>query len=135
VTAPVYDLWPADFGALSVVPPVTILRMQAARLAERTQGLVEAYTVSGQRNADFYYLFYLRAPALDNYSYLLLSVLHPIGLYPATLVAETTGETYTAATEEDFKEKLRSVLSSPEARRVVQSLLAQSQELAPARGP
>jgi hypothetical protein len=110
-------------------PPVAILRSQAALLASKTDGLVEAFVLSGKRNADLHYQFYLRAPALDNYAYLLLTVVHPVHLYPVTLIAETTGEEYRADSQEQFVEKLRAILSSPETVKVVESLLAQSQEL------
>ena len=69
------DLWPSPVGSPSSTPPVTILRSQAALLASKTDGLVEAFVISGKLGADLHYQFYLRAPALDNYAYLLLSVL------------------------------------------------------------
>ena len=125
------DLWPSHFGAPAVTPPVAILRSQAALLANKTDGLVEAFVVSGKRDADFHYQLYIRAPALDNYAFWLLTVLHPIQYYPATLIAETTDQKYEAKSQDQFIEHLRTILSSPETTRVVEALLAQSRELSP----
>ncbi len=123
------DLWPSHFGASTQMPPVAILRSQAALLATKTEGLVEAFVQSGKRGTDLHYQLYLRAPALDNYAYLLLTISHPVHLYPATLVAEATGEQYRADSQDQFVEKLGAILSSAETVKVVDSLLAQSREL------
>jgi hypothetical protein len=39
---PVRDLWPEDVTVTDVLPPVAIMRQQAALLGDKTQNLVQA---------------------------------------------------------------------------------------------
>jgi hypothetical protein len=126
--ATIPDLWPQDFGTSGPVPPVAILRGQAAALAERTKGLVTAEVRNWSEDPGrFCYAFELIAPALDDYRYRLFTIDHDINLYPVELRAPVIRpETYRAANPEEFAAVLKEVLSRDETLRVVRSLIAQS---------
>jgi len=83
------DLWPTDVTLPDVLSPATLLRYQAGQLRAKTRNLLEAEieTVPGENEVTIE--FYVVAPALDRYRYLLFSVRHrPDLVYPATIVAE-----------------------------------------------
>jgi hypothetical protein len=122
------DLWPPDFGVSGPLPPVAILRGQAAALHERTKGLVmgDVRNVS-ETPGRFLYAFDLVAPALDDYRYTLFVIDHDINLYPVELLARRIRpEPYRAATPEQFESVLKEVLARDETLGVVPSLIAQS---------
>src|SRR5208282_1331360 len=86
MTVKVDNLWPEDFGVPKQVPPVTILRTQAALLGQRTKNIVEAEVKTAVSAPDeFMHSFNLVAPALDFYTYRLFFVTHGLALYPVKL--------------------------------------------------
>ena len=76
------DLWPDDIEHTSVKAPVTILKEQGALLGRKTDNLVEGVVARDRRlftePGDFRYSFYLAAPALGDYRYRLLGILHSV---------------------------------------------------------
>lgn len=128
MSTPTLDLWPSQFKPAPMTTPVALLRSQAALLPNKTDSLVEAFVISRKQGNDLLHQFYLRAPILDNYSYLLLTLVHPLHIYPVTLVAETTGKSYTAASPEQFVQQVGDILSAPETVKVIESLIVQSQQ-------
>lgn len=93
------------------------------------------------RTADFQrflqHSFYLIAPALDFYKYPLFGVEHPAThWYPLTITippleARTSDEQVKkieVASEEEFLDKLKGILANQETIRVIQGLIAQSQQ-------
>jgi hypothetical protein len=126
------DLWPPEVGTTSVVPPLAILRRQAAILGERTQNLLEGQVDTLTEGDQFRQLFYIVAPSLS-YRYKLFEVRHGVSGYPVYYefprrVFPTFG-TAPAGLELDTPEKfadwLKDTLASDETRRVVGSLLSQ----------
>jgi hypothetical protein len=67
--------------------------------------------------------FAIVAPGLNNYSFLLFYVLHPITLYPATLVWQSAN--YTIPNQAGLTAKLKEILESGQTRQVIEALLAQ----------
>ena len=123
------NLWPKDFGAPEKIPPVTILRQQAAFLGQLTKNLVEAEvktTSSGGTEARFVHYFSLVAPALDFYTHCLFFITHDIGFYPLRFITENPHRERDIASEEELRRVLHEVLTSEETKKVVQSLLSQS---------
>jgi hypothetical protein len=120
------DLWPDDVGQQTDLdPPIVLLREQAEALPRRTKGLLTASVITKKVADEFVHVFMLEAPALDNYSYELFWVQHPVLLYPVKIVV---GEKeYAAADPDEFTKKLRSVLALPEVKRVLQSLRSQAE--------
>jgi hypothetical protein len=61
---------------------------------------------------------------LDSYKYELFKISHPIEMYPTRIDFNTVQ--YLANNREELMGDLKTVLSSDETRRIIQSLLAQS---------
>jgi hypothetical protein len=59
------NLWPADVGTSTIVPPLAILRRQAVALGERTQGLLEGQVETLTERGEFTQVFYVVAPSLS----------------------------------------------------------------------
>jgi hypothetical protein len=69
---------------------------------------------------------YVLVPALGAFRYKLLTITHKVQeLYPARVTGPGVNEEVQDA--EQFKEKVRETLSSPETLQIIQSLLAQSE--------
>jgi hypothetical protein len=117
------DLWP-EIEQSQVVPPVAILREQAAALGRKTNYLLEGRVRTWIDGTRFVHTFSIVAPSLDDYSYELFSIEHGADQYPVTrrganrLASEIN-------TGKDLMEYVRSVLNSDETKKVVGSLLAQ----------
>jgi len=130
------DLWP-DIEQSNVVPPLAILREQAAALGAKTghllEGRVQTRTDEG---GNFVHSFYVVAPTLDNYTYRLFSISHGADPYPITLPNTTAksplprspllkGAPIKLTSEGDLINYIREVLNSEKTKRIVGSLLAQ----------
>ncbi|MBC8042593.1 MAG: hypothetical protein IAF08_04030 [Rhizobacter sp.] len=135
------NLWPKDIVDTSdLVTPVSILKEQASLLGEQTQNLVEAKVeTSSITNGQLMHVFYLVAPALDNYKYRLFTIYHGVELYPLDLVDpeekiffDPSDHTVIAQTsrpvksQEELLERLRHIFSSPQTKKVINALIAQS---------
>ncbi len=116
------DLWPANIADSRLTTPVAILKEQAALLGEKTKQLVKGEVSTQTTGNLFVHHFYLVAPTL-NYKYELFTASHVINFYPLTL--RQTSQNTTIMNEEDFKEKLKEILSSQHTLNVVHSILAQ----------
>lgn len=144
------NLWPDDFGTSVVTPPITILREQAEYLGKQTKGMVDGrvltakvddstpHWTSAESDAEdllfrnpkedaeaLWHRFYLEVPALDNYRYLLLTVVHPIALYPLRLYDNATDKTYKCADENEFVQRLRDILTAEKTKKIITAILAQ----------
>ena len=123
---PIPDLWP-DIEQSQVVPPVAILREQAALLGKKTNHLLEGRVVSTNTGyGGFVHSFYIVAPTLDDYEYKLFQIEHGVNLYPV----DTNGEPpryskAVLASEQDLLDYIRRILNSDDTKRVIGSLLAQ----------
>jgi len=72
------------------------------------------------------YSFYVKAPALDNYRFLLLTVLHGHKYYPSVLSYMITNESVRADSKDDFLHWLGEFLSRQETVSLIQSLREQA---------
>ena len=136
------DLWP-EIEQSTVVPPVAILREQAAALGNKTSHLLEGRVDSRTDGAgNFIHSFYVVAPTLDNYTYNLFSISHGADAYPVTVSRpqrmgpdkhiirlgpdnRPLPETLIINSEKELLDYLREVLNSDKTKRIVGSLLAQ----------
>jgi hypothetical protein len=116
------DLWPANIGDSKLTTPVAVLKEQAALLGEKTKQLVKGEVATQTTGNLFVHHFYIVAPTL-NYKYELFTLSHVINFYPLTL--RQASQNLTIMNEEDFKEKLKEILSSQHTLNVVHSILAQ----------
>lgn len=134
------DFWPNDLAVSTVLTPIAILKEQAALLTEKTNGLIvgdvesrrpSPYNVHEYARAcsddGLVHIFRLIVPALDDYCYELLSIIHPVQLYPLELRYSPTDTNWTVTSEEEFVEVLKNVLSCEATLNVIRSLVAQAQ--------
>ena len=131
------NLWP-DIESETVLTPVAILREQADLLGQKTKNVVTARVAGGRIMPGpslihippgFAYTLSLVAPALDNYAYDILRVRHGMQIYPVEVSDLVRNTHLQAATEEEFLVALGELLGSPEVKKVIQVLLAQSDAL------
>jgi hypothetical protein len=131
------SLWPDEISVIKEVPPVSILREQAALLGEKTRNLVTAEVDSGTVNEytpiirdripSFRDTFYLVAPALDNYRFELFRVTRQVDqLYPIEIYSSALGIDEGIVSENELLEKLADIFSHPKTINIVQSMLIQS---------
>jgi hypothetical protein len=121
------DLWGNLDVNISMQVPLTILKEQAAFLANRTSGLLEGNIEvetadDGQMQLDFW----LIAPALSYYKTLLLRVKHPAAIYPLAIARAGEWNWKQSNTEQEFTSNLEKILQSPETQKIVRALVAQS---------
>jgi hypothetical protein len=116
------DLWPDNIADSKLTTPITILKEQGALLGEKTKQLVTAEVVTQTTGNLFVHSFYLMAPTL-NYRYELFRASHGINFYP--LNVDYASQQSTTRNEEEFKAKLKEILSSQHTLNVVHSILAQ----------
>src|SRR6266481_6542435 len=88
------DLWP-DFQAPEAInSPVFLLKEQAAKLQQKTKGLVLAgLRPASAPDGSFWVGFDLYSPALGEYTYRLFEVTYPPKLVPITVAYDGQSET------------------------------------------
>jgi hypothetical protein len=125
------DLWGEIPSHETIRTPYTILKEQASLLTQKTNGLLigevsrdQKYNVSKQREIQVTLL--IKAPSLNNYTYWVLEVEHPIQLYPLSVQdLAGTNPLLDCSSEEEFEQALGNILSSQEIKRVISALLAE----------
>jgi hypothetical protein len=122
------DLWPANFGSDVELTPAAILKVQAAKLAERTNGMVVGEVKTRVEGETVFTNFNLVAPALNNYRYKLFYIAHDFSDYPLNLTWPSEGEPIKVTTSEEFLVKLGEFLHSERTARIINSLIQHSQE-------
>lgn len=140
------DLWGELPNLESIRLPLVILREQAAKLANRTNRVVQgevvvestssfaerAYTRRGDSepfNIDSSARMDLVVPALNDYRYTLLRMLFlAADPYPVILIrSKGTPESVVCHDESEFRSALKEILTAPETMTVVAALLKQAQ--------
>jgi hypothetical protein len=143
------DLWPSEIKPFANVRvPVSILKEQASMLGYKTGNIVLAEVkqkiidreFEEEYSESFIYNFYLVAPALEGYRYKLFFIRYDIALYPLRIYmdedilneilsdeSDTIKSSYVVVeSEEDFLEYLRKIFGSKKTKRVINSLIAQT---------
>src|SRR5262245_9187832 len=126
---PATDLWP-DFQAPETInSPVFLLKEQAAKLQQKTNGLVLAgLRPASTPDGSFWVGFDLYSPALGEYTYRLFQVTYPPEFFPVTLDAGD-GAPRLAQNLTEFEHFLESLLRSPRTKQVVEAIMAQATAL------
>jgi hypothetical protein len=122
------NLWPADLGTgggNDGNPPVALLLEQAEELTKQTNNLLQGRVVSSRDRDTFVHQFFIVAPALENYSYRLLSISHPIENYPLGFGFDAISTNYHCANEPDYTAVLKDALAHERTRKIINALLAQ----------
>ncbi len=119
------DLWPDLNGEPDVKSPLLILREQAAKLGAKTSNIIEAEVTANPSEDEFLQVrLILKAPALNGYEYVLLSVNQSSESYPAYLNEGYGPEE--VKNEQEFKTSLEKLFKSDRTVRIINSLIAQS---------
>ena len=126
------DLWPRDFTAIVDDPaPVVLLKQQARLLSGKTGGSVEGIVRESTVEGTFYASLYCQSPFLGDYSYKVLHIALPVTCDPASpfplTVNDSCEPSETVVTDmEEFREWLKSVLSSEKVGAIVGNLIKYS---------
>lgn len=125
------DLLPDDFGTETLTPPIVVLREQAEHLTRRLGGLVIAKVVTTRHPGDpsvLLHRFMVEVPSLDDYTFALFSVIHPLTLYPLDIQAQSSNGLHYSniSSPAGFESALRDVFSSSEFKRIIAALKAQA---------
>jgi hypothetical protein len=116
------DLWPSNIADSNLVPPISILKEQAALLGEKTRELVKGEVVTQTTGNLFIHSFNLVAPTLS-YRYELFQVTHVVNFYPLTI--RHLNNVIQAKSEAEFKDKLKEIFSAQHTLNTIHSILAQ----------
>lgn len=134
------DLWP-DLNPLVVLTPAAMLKVQAAALSRKTNGLLQGLVETRSYNGEIYHQLFVVVPALENYRYTLLTVHHSPNLYPVFVDESPMDEPSKAppdsllgrfkkstslADQDAFHLWLGGALSHEKTKRVLENLLAQA---------
>ena len=122
----VNNLWGDLSEVERVVTPKEILLEQANVLTQATKGVLVGQVSNNNKSDGFSYDLEVCVPALNNYTYTILTVQHQIELYPLRIITNGGGRYMNCASEEEFTSALMNVLSSKEVKRVLSSLLSQA---------
>jgi hypothetical protein len=124
------DFWPDFQTPETVNSPVYLLKEQAAKLLQKTKGLVLAgLRPASTADGSFWVGFDLSSPALGEYTYRLFEVTYPPQFKPITLTSADGTETVQSL--EKFKGALESVLRSSRTKQVIEAIMAQATALGP----
>ena len=120
------NLWGESFKPEPIRTPSIILREQASLVGKLTEYMLDA-NVDRDRTNDYIRLdLSINAPALENYTYNVLSVTYDIHkIYPLTIRNQQTYKSQECSNEEEFVEALHSILSSDQVKKVIVNLLSQ----------
>jgi hypothetical protein len=146
-------LWNLDLEPSKMQAPLNVLKEQASFLGKMTKNVLEAevkkteplYTIQSFNKTrsgidlmakyivGFSYEFVIKAPSL-NYSYRLFAVLYDVYLYPIEIFPDIdimreigSNEEYIIANDEKkFIELLRVILSAEKTRKILSSLMSES---------
>lgn len=123
------DFWPDDVGqAPEITPPLTILKAAASDLMRKTKQILQCNIVTASDAHQMVrHMMMIIAPAVGDYRFQVLEVSHNILLYPLTV--SSGGRAYRCENEADFVKTLRAELATERVKKVIGSLLVQSQSL------
>ncbi|OWK45813.1 hypothetical protein [Fimbriiglobus ruber] len=129
------NLWPTDFGTVTVETPSGILREQAHALGARTSNIVTGVMRNESKDAEFgvfRYALYLYAEPLS-YRTPILYLEHGIDLYPVkiTITVYISSEgfhpsEFQAEDANALKGRLKEIFSHPVIKKIISSIIAQS---------
>jgi len=125
------SLWP-DFKFEEVKTPLAIIQEQANELGNQTKNIIvgeiiitEAFDEKANQMV-LIYQFYIKAPLLSNYRFLLFRLLQKNTLYPVDIYFDPDKTKFENIEEDKFVEKLKEIFSNPKTEETIKSLYAQS---------
>jgi hypothetical protein len=122
------DFWPDGLGVIDEVTPLLVLKEQAAALGRKTRNMIEAAVETTVRDGWFRHTLKLRVPTIGDYSYKILTISHGADPYPVEIWNSLESDNMVKASGlEDFKAKLKGILSSERIKKVLNNLLTYAQ--------
>ncbi len=126
------NLWGDLPEAVIARNPLQILKEQASELTKMTKGvlmgIVEGPLPYG--SGTFAFELSIRAPALNDYSITVLRIEYNLHMYPLTLTDILKPKQHECNDESTYLSELKNILQSSGMRKVISSLLVQSNTLA-----
>lgn len=128
------SLWP-DFKFDDVKTPLAILQEQANELGNKTKNIVTGEIITTEAFDEkenqmvLIYQFYIKAPILSNYRFLLFRLLQRNTLYPLDIYFDPDKTKIEGIKKEEFLDKLKEIFSNPKTEEIVKSLYAQSVQM------
>jgi hypothetical protein len=120
------SLWGNLEGIEKIKTPKSILEEQGSFLTSSMDGILEGIVLTEQWGAqNFSITLKIVAPALNNYSYQILRVYHPLKLYPLTISSDFLSSNVECKNENEYLETLEKILSSEGVKNVIQILMSQ----------
>jgi len=123
------NLWGSLDGFKKIKTPLSIVREQGELLTQATQNILKGYVKANSEGEKIIFQLFIIAMQLNQYKYEVLKVQHGVKIYPVSVfnLVEPKDRWVSCPSEEIFLSKIKSVLSSPETRKVIESLLSQSE--------
>jgi hypothetical protein len=138
------DLWGDLPDAANLQSPEDILQEQAALLREKTGGKLVGVVEPVERESwggrsisrpDFEYVFLIRAPLLNDYTYTICQVSHGISFYPVWVECSDPEDHEECPDMDAFAAAIGRILRGDRVRGVVATLLKQTNSRAAGRHP
>jgi len=119
------NLW-GDLSSLETVrTPKTILEEQANLLTDATGGVLVGEVTGESQFGGFCYNLDVLVPALNRYSYTILTVKYSVDAYPVTLTASRPLVYEQCGNEEELMAAIEKILSSRDVRSALSTLKSQ----------
>ncbi len=137
--SPDVDLWGDPFADGREAPesaPVALLREQADVLTSRTGGRVEGVVLKDTQQGTSWASLYVKVPSLQGYMHKIIAVNHPVSADPANPFPLMAGDLLSGRDlekihgMEEFRDWLKSALSSDGVHAVIVNLLTYSPDRA-----
>ncbi|MBZ9817447.1 hypothetical protein [Mesorhizobium sp. CA7] len=114
---------------IKIKTPLALLREQASALTTMTKGLLVGEVKTGELGGRYITVrLDITVPSLNAYRYTVLEYIQPPLIFPGTLYDRIRDEQSEAFDEYGFTQAVRNILSSEQAQRIIEALLAQAQD-------
>ena len=121
------NLWGELPSGEDIVPPVSVLKAQADMLTAHYRGILSGDIQQVRAtSAEFRYNLSIVAPNLNDYTYVVASLINPITLYPCKLIDQSERKAYEVNTAAELETTLGTILTLATVRKVLAALVAQS---------
>ena len=129
------NFWPT-IDTKQTDTPLALMKIQGEFLEKHTSGILTYKVVKQPFKHEFFksgegirFEFYIVAPHMDNYKFMLFSVVHDLVFtYPTTIDYYNEEDTIEVNSREEFEETLKNILSQQSTKNILESLLSQSSE-------
>ena len=122
------NLWGSLDDFKKIKTPLSIVREQGELLSQATQGILLGDVKIASQGGKIHFTLFIMAMQLNQYKCEILKVQHGIKIYPVQVYnSRATAKWKLCKTESSFVTEIKSILSSPETRDIIESLLSQSE--------